>query len=171
MIGTAEEAKFIRDWAHGRAPGGYIYGDEVRKNLPEGWQYAGCGAYRAAFLSPCGVIYKVEREVGGNVALWGQSNEGEYRNLKKMYLTCKLPEGTRLPKFTYYTLDNNGGVMAMEAIDTKYADIFDLPYDEQDRIRSLYNKLQDQLPIGDLHHANVMYDSKTKELVPVDCAG
>lgn len=42
--------------------------EPVASNMPEGWKFLGEGCYRRAFLSPDGVVYKVEYAARGSNA-------------------------------------------------------------------------------------------------------
>lgn len=159
MIGTPEEARAI-----------YAVGDGYNPTPPEGWQFLGSGMYRNAFLSPSGVVYKVEK----NECLgYGQDNYGEYCN----WLTAstrKFPEDVRLPAMTFYSISESedsfgrtvhGGVIAMEYVDggtvrSCGAHVKYRYYNSQDRLYSI--------GMADIHDENVMYDKTGDKLVLVD---
>lgn len=92
-IGSAEEARIA------------IEGYE-----PKGWQYLGSGSYRSAYLSPTGVVYKVNDDD----SYYG-SNDSEWDN----YLRIEgmvLPSWLRIPRMQLY-----GDVMAAEYVDMSNA--------------------------------------------------
>jgi hypothetical protein len=157
MIGNADEALFIRDWYIG-------LGAERRydsHDTPEGWERLGNGAYRAAFLSPSGVAYKVQHSYKYS----SQSNAGEAKTLRRYWLT-RMPKGCRLPRWSLYELDGKE-VMAMERF-TKLLNHFS-HYGEGseywDRVSDLNDVINDQ---WDFHGANLAVDEEAKLLVPID---
>lgn len=162
MIGNAEDARFIRDWSLRRYKDD-PYGYDSAPSAPEGWKRLGKGCYRIAYLSPDGVVYKVEHDYGG--AGWPQSNRGEDKNLRR-YRFTKMPEGCRLPRWQYFELDGKG-VMAMEKFDTllwqfgRYEEGNGKYYVALRRLSLL------MIDIGDFHAANLAVDPNGL-LVPID---
>lgn len=157
MIGNAKDAQIIADVARKYAP---------RKDVPPGWKYLGSGAFRWVYLSPDGVVYKVNRYVGDEE----QSNEIEYRTIVKLLKeNTTFPKGTRLPRSTYYS---SSDVMAMEYFEDTLAKARkSLAEDQVSKYISLRNLLALECGLGDMHDFNVMIDNETRELVPVDLAG
>lgn len=168
MVGNARDAQFIRDWClndRERDVYGYVLNEQ---GAPEGWTHLGSGCYRDVYASPDGVAYKVEQYYSDRGEYDGhQSNKSEADNLKRLYLTCRMPEGTRLPRFTFYALDGRG-VMAMELLTGGTLNRFNRFDGEGERYWKLRSKLLNALGIEDLHGGNVMVDAETKEVVPVD---
>lgn len=158
MLGNETDAAFIRDW----------FVAEVQKSFseqatePEGWKRLGAGVSRVAFLSPEGVVYKVQRYYGEQ---WGQSNEREDQNIKEHRLR-KLPEGCRLPRWHFYRLDGRG-VMAMEAFAKLLNDVEEYT-EERMRMDIIVFRLQKALRSFDLHSHNVAVEEDTGILVPID---
>ncbi|AXH68942.1 hypothetical protein SEA_SPARKLEGODDESS_263 [Streptomyces phage SparkleGoddess] len=122
MIGNASDARLIRDYVATRAIvqdeyerygyGAFIGPVRPRMTTPEGWRKIGGGSFRSAWLSPEGVVYKVQHHYNG----WGQSNGEEYANIVVILQKHKSHPLAFMPRSTYYTLDDNRGVMAMEFI-------------------------------------------------------
>lgn len=96
MIGCIEDARLIGEWDHNYP-------------LPEGWGYLDEGEERAAFLSPDGVVYKVELNNCG-------INRTEYFNICKLEMQESI-ENWRIPEAMLYELDKFHSVIAMEYID------------------------------------------------------
>lgn len=167
MLGNAGEARFIRDW--------YIHnlsdknGDRWTydgPHAPEGWEKLGSGCSRAAFLSPSGVVYKVQHNYDGYI---GQSNSGEASTLRRYFLK-KMPRGCRLPRYTYYDLDGRS-VMAMERF-SKLLSNYSRYGGDGERYWNALSRLQDaMLDLYDLHGANLAVDEENKLLVPIDLGG
>jgi hypothetical protein len=106
MIGTVEEAVFIAQWE--------LEMDEHCEWLcPEGWEVLGEGAYRVAFRSPSGVVYKRENEDG---KYYGH-NCREWENIQRLK---RIPvQGWRVPESTLYSVKVSGpevSIIAMEYV-------------------------------------------------------
>lgn len=161
MIGNAEDARFIRDWSLQRYkddPYDYIPGPSA----PEGWKRLGKGCFRIAYLSPDGVVYKVERHYGDG---WSQSNRGEDKNLRR-YRFTKMPEGCRLPRWQYFELDGKG-VMAMERFDKLLRQFSRYEGGNGKYYAALSRLSRLMIDIGDFHDANLAVDPNGL-LVPID---
>lgn len=164
MLGNAEEAQFIRDW--------YIElrADPDRRydhTSPEGWRRLGAGCYRTVFLAPSGVVYKVEQYYNDNP--WSQSNKSEDAKLRK-YRFRKMPQGCRLPRWSFYELDGRG-VMAMERFD-KLLRSYGRYTEEGAKYYQALSRLTDRLvETGDWHSANLAVDTENELLVPIDLGG
>lgn len=163
MLGSAEEAQFIRDWHRKRtAEGGY---DRWSDAPPEGWTRLGSGCYRIAFLAPSGVAYKVQ-----HTETSFQSNHGEANTLRRYFLT-KMPKGCRLPRWKLYEFDEGSGIMAMERFTKLLRD-----YGRYDAVGSKYWEAQRRLTdlmwdVYDFHGANLAVDVENDLLVPIDLGG
>ncbi|QIN94185.1 hypothetical protein PP459_gp048 [Streptomyces phage Wakanda] len=106
MIGSLEEAAEIAQWD-------IEYDEYCEITPPEGWEYLGDGAYRFAFRSPSGVVYKIENEDG---RYYGH-NHREYVNIQR----CKKSpvKGWRVPEASFFEVPGQGqlvDVIAMEYV-------------------------------------------------------
>ena len=156
MIGNLEEAQFIYNWYRNIKASYY--------DRPDGWQYLGSGCYRTAYLSPSGVVYKVEQSEGS----W-QSNRGEYETWKRLYLNCKMPKHSRLPKLSYFPVGQSGVI----AIERFYKPLNSIRREENDLgfdPYSVQNAIQEATEVGDLWGSNIYLDEEQKVLVPTDLA-
>lgn len=166
MLGNEADARFIRDW----------YTCELEKptynqlrDAPEGWTRVDAGCYRTVFLSPGGVVYKVEQRYAKPGGHEGQSNKTEAANLRKYWLT-KMPEGCRMPRWGFFELGGRG-VIAMECFKKTLSaySAYDSPgSDYWARVRLLQRALDD---IYDLHGGNMAVDEENQKLVPIDLGG
>jgi hypothetical protein len=166
MIGSAEEARFIHDWWHRLHPEGRAL-DEA--NTPDGWEYLGSGAFRAAYLAPSGVVYKVQQDLSGDE--W-QTNQKEWETWKRLYLTCKMPKRSRLPKMGYWPISANGklGVIAVELLNEGYR-TYSTYVDEGGKEAywgDVLLDVRDATGLLDLYGTNVMIDRENQVLVPTD---
>lgn len=155
IVGNAEDARLIHNHVreHGR-----------HGPAPKGWKRAGQGSFRSAWLSPDGVVYKVQHYHHSH-----QSNEGEIQNILKILSGRPLPEQCRIPQATFYDVGNstNDGVIAMECVNGKTVyERYDYrpPAEVSNRIESLSKAVR----LRDLHDENVMIDDNTGDLVLVD---
>lgn len=80
-------------------------GTTVRGALPEGWKYLGSGAYRSAYLSPTGVVYKRMHEFGSQDN--NRNEEQRYREHKDSV------KGFRLAACRYF---KSNKILAMEYV-------------------------------------------------------
>lgn len=102
MIGSLEEAATIAQF-------GIQHNEDWETLAPEGWEFLGEGAYRCAFRSPSGVVYKIENEDGE----YEGHNCREFENIKRLK---QIPvQGWRVPEATIYCIDGQN-VIAMEFI-------------------------------------------------------
>lgn len=95
MIGCREDAELIGQW------------DDYYP-LPDGWDKVGEGDERIAYLSPDGIVYKVELTLNG-------ANTTEYFNICQIQLLEPV-ENWRVPEASLYVLDKFHSVIAMEYI-------------------------------------------------------
>jgi hypothetical protein len=109
MIGCVEEAAELVEF-------GIEHDEHWDVIAPEGWEFLGDGAYRYAFRSPSGVVYKIENEDGE----YEGHNNREFENIQR----CKLipVQGWRVPEATVYHV-NGHDVIAMEYIAGGESDI------------------------------------------------
>lgn len=157
MIGNAEEAARITQWYYD----GYV-GD-----APEGWKYLGAGVFRTAYLSPSGVVYKVQK----SRAYSCQSNQGEWDAYRRLYYTCKMPKHSRLPKMGFFPMDGGPGVIAAEFIPKQcgWYQMFKNDKGEQYCFADVVEAVQRVTNIGDLWGDNVRVDANNL-VVPTDIA-
>jgi hypothetical protein len=158
VIGNADEALFIRDWYIGQGPQRRYESNDT----PEGWERLGSGCYRAAFLSPSGVVYKVQHSYEYS----GQSNAGEAETLRRYWLT-RMPKGCRLPRWSLYELDGKE-VMAMERFARLLSSFSSFSAEGEEywkRLTALTDVIDDQ---WDFHGANLGVDEEAGLLVPID---
>jgi hypothetical protein len=110
-----------REWAKGGYKGTCPPYPEVEDIVPEGWEKLGSGSYRAAYLSPSGVVYKVNHRLRDSKAQEG-SNYAEMMNIIKLRKGRRIPDGWAVPDATLYrvplTLRSNDYVIAMPKVDT-----------------------------------------------------
>jgi len=160
MIGNRGYAAYIRDW---------VRDEQKRERLeyacpcqaPDGWKYLGQGCYRAAYLSPDGVVYKVQNHPNS-----GQSNIAEYRRWWALRLTHRMPEGSRFPALSFFSVDGVlDGVNAMEYLEktlNRYRG------DEYYKYSDILHVVACQLDLWDMHHGNAAVDEKNGLIVPID---
>ena len=121
MIGTQEEAETA-----------WLIHDEYQKNwrnheMPEGWRTLGSGMFRTAYLSPSGVVYKVE-----NVC--HDSNRDEaYRYEQVKHLNGTLP--FRFAECEFMLSEGRYTVLAMEYVQTDDSDVEDSFWEMEDWLR------------------------------------
>lgn len=97
MIGTQAEAEVVA---------GLSYDSET----PSGWEFAGSGCSRRAYLSPSGVIYKVQTG-------YDDANDNEYVTACALIASGAIPEGWDVPRIGRYRVEKNGKtevILAME---------------------------------------------------------
>lgn len=158
MIGNEGYALYIRDWYVEE----YDKAFSVQQDAPIGWQRLGAGCSRTAFLSPDGVVYKVQCRYSGSF----QTNEREWRNYNRFRLSHRLPQGARFPRWSFYRLDGRG-VIASEKF-VRLLNDFSQYSGEGSTLWSLRGKVADRLNLWDMHGANLAVDEETMELVPID---
>lgn len=161
MIGNEKDALFIHDWYHSKGWGKY--------DPPEGWQYMGGGSYRSAYLSPDGVVYKVQMNLGNWLI---QTNYSEYQTWKRLYFGCKMPKYSRLPRLSYYAVPGEGdlGVIAIEPLSkvSLYRKVEIDKCDTDLRWFDVADKITRVTGVQDLYGPNLMLDTKNNLLVPTD---
>lgn len=164
LVGNQEEATFIHDWYH------EVGGRNRGNTAPEGWKYLNSGSFRAAYLAPSGVVYKVQKDIG--LYCGYQTNEGEYEKWRSLYFGCKMPRYSRLPKLGYFPIKEGVGVIAIERFSKSYRyygefkDERGISHYWSDVVREITNKCK----VGDLSGSNLFLDDDEKTIVPVDLA-
>lgn len=167
LVGNQDEATFIHNWYHAHARLRDYY---VNSNLPEGWQFLGAGSFRAAYLSPSGVVYKVQKDLSGSRY---QTNKGEYDAWRRLYFNTKMPRYSRLPKMGYFPVDefNGIGVVAIERLTKNWSYWGCVPGTNDtvywnDIVRDISNRCK----IGDLGGNNLFLSDDEKTIIPTDLA-
>lgn len=166
MLGNEADARFIRDWYARELdkPTDNQYGD-----APKGWTWLGAGCYRAVFLSPDGVAYKVQQRYAEPGGWESQSNKTEAANLRRYWLT-RMPRGCRLPRWGYFELDGRG-VIAMERFD-KTLNRYSQYSDEGSKYWGALGRISDLMcDLYDFHGGNLAVDEENQLLVPIDLGG
>ncbi len=101
---------------------------KINDLLPEGWVWLSSGLYRCAYLSPKGVVYKVNRHVSDSATM---SDSYPYKGLnynemsRILKLSPTMPEGYGIPDCTLYHVPGNSKagsesdyVLAVALVDT-----------------------------------------------------
>ncbi len=139
--------------------------------LPDDWAYLGHGMYRAAFLSPSGVVYKVET---GKYA-GSQSNRGEYERILEMRFSDSVKEsGVIIPKAWLYE-SGNRDIIAMEFMDGEWASSYH-SMDECDCgerfggtcAMTQFMNLERMLSMEDIHQGNAVFIPAQKRWALID---
>jgi len=159
MIGNRGYAMYIREWVRAEQ-GDWESAYDSPRHAPAGWKYLGQGCFRAAYLSPDNVVYKVQHYAGT-----GQSNFTEYRKYNRLRLEHKLPEGARFPLLQHFALANGDGVNAMDHVGptlNKYTG------DDYHKHSSCLADISRQLRLWDMHHGNAAVDVERGLIVPID---
>lgn len=169
----------------------------MRWVMPEGWKRLGSGCYRTAYLSPRGVVYKVNaRRYDGEE--YDGYNHAEFRNIITIKSTRTVPEMWRIPDATLYRMPEmqhtddyrgrkfrgNDYVIAMPLIDTEVPLNTCYSWDDEPckcadepgniRVggvctRKLFREASKALHLSDLHTNNV-FPQADGTLVVVDVA-
>lgn len=163
MIGNEKDALFIHNWHHGQR----LWPGSLGAH-PEGWKYLGSGAFRAAYLSPEGVVYKVQIDRWYSI----QSNHSEYETWKRLYFGCKMPKYSRLPKLSYYPVPEmrNLGVIAIEQFHTAPPRWGRVEGAEGEYWDDVLRRVSRTCRVDDLrlNGGNVFLDEENNLLVPTD---
>ena len=159
MIGNRGYAMYIREWLRTRMTN--PYGD-APASYPDGWKLLGSGCYRVAYLSPDGVVYKVQMFPGMDS---GQTNIEEYQTWWKLRLRHHEPEGFRWPLMNHFEFDGHDDVNAMDYVGETLS-----KYSGPDRQRyvNAAKACSWDLGLSDMHHGNIAVDEKRKLIVPID---
>lgn len=158
LVGNQEEATLIHNWYH----------DDrwSRAALPEGWTKLGEGSFRAAYLSPSGVVYKVQKDLRYGY----QTNRGEYAKWRDLYFNCKMPQYSRLPKLGYFPINDSYGVVAIEKLSKSYNYWGAVPGDDGTYWNQVVDRISQVCRVGDLGGDNLFLDDDEKAIVPTDLA-
>lgn len=166
-IGNEEDARTILDWVRSSQKRRFSWPKCVdTKEGPDGWTFLGRGSFRSVWLSPEGVVYKVNHEDD-----WDEQSADEVDTLSRVWDVGPL-EGCRLPKFNWFQLDEEI-VVVMEWV--KGWTLWEYNSRENDcdkrsEYTSLMRRIAVEYAVGDMHDENVMVD-KDGYLVPVDFGG
>lgn len=139
--------------------------------LPDGWAYLGHGMYRCAFLSPSGVVYKLET---GKYA-GSQSNRGEYERILEMRFSDSVKTaGVIIPKAWLYSVKKRD-VIAMEFMDGEWASAYHSMNDCDcgDRFggtcaMTQFMNLERMLGMTDIHEGNAVFIPAQKSWALID---
>jgi hypothetical protein len=170
MIGSMEEAAEIAQWE-------IEYDDYLEVVPPEGWEFLGDGAYRFAFRSPSGVVYKIENEDG---EYYGH-NHREFQNIER----CKKypVDGWRVPEASFFEVpvqNRSVDVIAMEYIpggdDTHCNMAWAMEFSRctcgkpNGRCTAqIWQEVRDAWGIRDVHSGNIKIDANGTRVL-IDCA-
>lgn len=130
-----------------------------RPKLPFGWKLLGEGCFRKAYLSPSGVVYKLQRRYPNRF----QTNVDEYNAIVRILIDSRPVSGVRLAKSTLYMLSDGMPVMAMEYINSDWKDILEIDYNPLKRAEFEWR-------LEDMHDDNFFYIPEQKEFVLTDVA-
>lgn len=162
MIGNRGYAMYIREWAREEQRAKNLGSYALPREAPAGWKYIGQGCYRAAYLSPDRVIYKIQITPGR----WcGQSNAEEYKRWWELRLRYRELDGMRWPLVNLFEFGENDDVNAMDYVG-KTLSAYDGP-DRQDYVTTA-QRCAWHLSLSDMHHGNLAVDEQRKLLVPID---
>lgn len=171
-IGNARDAGVILAWVRSHRSSRYGKPDCVdSESAPEGWDFVGTGSFRSVWRSPEGVAYKVNHS--GD---YDSQSGDEVMHLEFAWnRQDEVPEGCRLPKFDEFRVDEEI-VVAIEHIIG--VTLYEYSYRGMDGVHpnrdTLYDRLyecENTYGLGDLHDENVIIESSTGMLVPVDFGG
>jgi len=159
MIGNRGYAMYIREWVRAKQAEA---GDDYRcpDSAPAGWKNLGKGCFRSAYLSPDGVVYKVQHYVGS-----GQSNAKEYRKYNRLRIEHKMPEGARFPLLQHFAFDGNDDVNAMDHVGPTLNKYTGGDYRKHSECLVHVSRL---LGLWDMHHDNAAVDVERGLIVPID---
>jgi len=153
-LGTEEEARLIyRRRRNGRGP------------LPRGWKKLGEGASRSAYLSPLGVVYKINKP-----HLDEDYNLSEVFNFKRFKSSKKrLPTGWRIAKINLYSFKHEGdtiNVVAMQYIQGRHEVLCSYEQEESFYKNSGALRAWKVLELNDVHEGNfVITPEGTKVII------
>ena len=167
--------EFEKGWR--RDPGPFVprhaFGPVNKKpELPYGWEVKGAGISRRAYLSPSGVIYKIQHHEEQS-----QSNAEEHDFAQRVRRMGNVI-GVIIPRTALYYIDNQP-VIAMEFMDGE------IQHPDWDRCGvwnggcncsaragyctdTIRRKIQHTFNIGDLHSNNVLWIPKQRKWAVVD---
>ena len=164
MIGNRGYAMYIREWAREeqRVKGSTYC---LPREAPAGWKYIGQGCYRAAYLSPDNVVYKIQITPGR----WsGQSNADEYRRWWQLRIRYREAEGMRWPLMAHFKIGEDDDVNAMDYVGVTLSR-YDGP--DYDKHLDTARRCQWHMQLRDAHNGNFAIDEERKLLVPIDLGG
>jgi len=134
--------------------------------LPKGWKKLGEGAYRCAYLSPEGVVYKINRTT------WdGDHNFIEEMNFRRIRSSkVKIPSTWRIAKTKLYTFKNKSDdvvhVVAMEYVKGSHKEgLATVEQEEAFFQKSGALAAWEALGLDDLHEGNFVITPKGKKVI------
>jgi hypothetical protein len=161
MIGNRGDASYIREWVRDEQ-----YASDNTYTCPEwapeGWKFLGRGCYRAAYLSPDGVVYKVQHATG---LYQGQCNWAEYKRYNFLRFSHKMPEGARFPLIQCFRFSGGDDVNAMDHVGPALSRYSGGDYRTYS---NCYKRVARLLGLWDSHDGNAAVDEKNKLVVPID---
>ncbi|AXH68937.1 hypothetical protein SEA_SPARKLEGODDESS_258 [Streptomyces phage SparkleGoddess] len=151
----------------------YPYGPELPEpEMPEGWKYLAAGVSRRAYLSPTGVVYKVQKTPGSDY----QGNRGEHQTAEYVRSLGNVV-GAVIPRTELYEVPGCY-VIALEFMDGIRG------HDKWDRncygtncrcgfmagrcARTIRRELENKFGLSDLHSENVLWIPSQRKWAVVD---
>ncbi|WNN94817.1 hypothetical protein SEA_PHREDRICK_264 [Streptomyces phage Phredrick] len=153
----------------------YAYGPNIEKpELPEGWKFLAAGVSRRAYLSPSGVVYKVQRNPESDY----QGNKGEHETAERVRKSGDV-RGAYIPRTSLYKVPGSW-VIALEYMNgirgDEHWEMYCYP---GERCRCAFpgyvrcasaikRELQNKLGLSDLHNENVLWVPSQRVWAVVD---
>lgn len=166
----------------GRLEVNYPYGPNTEEpKIPAGWKYLASGISRRAYLSPTGVVYKVQKDPGSDY----QGNKGEHATAEKVRRSGSV-KGAYIPRTALYEVPGSW-VIALEYMpgirgDHHWDACRSYTYYGEDTGRKctcmfpgavrcaarIKRELQTKLGLSDLHSENVLWVPSQRVWAVVD---
>lgn len=161
----------------GEFVGHYAYGPEMEEpKVPDGWRFLAAGISRRAYLSPTGVVYKVQRDPASTY----QGNKGEHETAQKIRKSCDV-KGAYIPLTELYKVPGSW-VIALEFMDgvrsapqwehctynNYYGRKCTCMFPGSVRCAGKIRKELTRLGLSDLHSENVLWVPKQRVWAVVD---
>lgn len=157
----------------------YAYGPNFEKpEIPEGWKYLAAGVSRRAYLSPSGVVYKVQRNPESDY----QGNKGEHETAERVRKSGSV-RGAYIPKTSLYEVPGSW-VIALEYMngirgDQHWEQCANAAYYGKGKCSCMFpgavrcalairRELQNKLGLTDLHNENVLWVPSQRVWAVVD---
>lgn len=153
----------------------YAYGPEMPEpTVPDGWKFLAAGVSRRAYLSPTGVVYKVQRDPGSDY----QGNKGEHETAERVRKSGEV-RGAYIPRTALYEVPGSW-VIALEYMHGVRGDwhweTYCYPggkcgcgFPGYRRCASaIKRELQSKLGLTDLHNENVLWVPSQRVWAVVD---
>lgn len=162
MIGNRGYAMYIREWAREKQRADNLGSYQLPREAPDGWKYIGQGCYRAAYLSPDGVIYKIQVTPG---RFCGQSNADEHKRWWQLRIKHREIEGMRWPLMNLFRFEEGDDINAMDYVGPTLSSYYGPDYRKYVELRT---RCAWHLGLSDSHNGNFAIDEKLALLVPID---